>query len=58
MQLARFKQRIFEIIEKGKDDDRASKVFDMFIIFLIFVNVFSRDCEVLSVNSVGCGKKF
>lgn len=33
------KQRIFEIIQQGNEGDRASKLFDVFIILLICLNV-------------------
>lgn len=33
------KKRVFEIIEKGKDGDKASKIFDTFLISLICINV-------------------
>jgi len=37
----RFRKRVFEIIEKAKEGDRASRTFDIFIMSLIFLNVFA-----------------
>lgn len=37
--MKKIKQRLFEIIEKTNDDDKASKIFDICIIVLILVNV-------------------
>lgn len=37
--MQKFKCRIFEIIQSANDDDTASKVFDLFIISLIILNV-------------------
>ena len=36
---SKIKKRIFEIIEKGQDGDKASKIFDVFLISLICLNV-------------------
>lgn len=33
------KKRVFEIIEAGKKGDKASKIFDTFLIILILMNV-------------------
>lgn len=44
------KKRIFEIIEKGQDGDKASKIFDNFIILLICINVISIFIETFSIS--------
>lgn len=36
---SKIKKRTYEIIEKAKIDDRASRIFDIFIVTLIFLNV-------------------
>jgi len=51
MSIAKIKERTFEIIEKGKDGDRASKIFDDFIIGLIFINVLSIFLETFSIKN-------
>ena len=50
MKGVQIKERIFEIIEKGKDGDIASKIFDDFIIGLICINVFSIFLETFSIE--------
>ena len=40
MKIKNARKRIFEIIEKGKDGDKASKIFDVFLITVICINVF------------------
>ena len=37
--LARIRRRVYEIIEVGRGEDRASKAFDAFIVALIVLNV-------------------
>ena len=49
MTVADVKKRTFEIIEKGKDGDLASKIFDTFIIVLICVNVFSIFLDTFTI---------
>lgn len=46
----KIKKRIFEIIEKGQDGDKASKIFDNFIILLICINVISIFIETFSIS--------
>ena len=41
MAVQRIKKRIFEIISKGSDGDRASKLFDSFIMLLIAISIAS-----------------
>lgn len=45
----KIKLRVFEIIEAGEKDDIPSKVFDVFIIFLIVVNLFVIFIETFSI---------
>lgn len=52
MQLIKIKQRTFEIIEKGKEGDRTSKIFDIFIISLICINVLSVFLDTFTPNDV------
>lgn len=35
----KYKKRIFEIIETAKSDDKASRIFDLFLVFLIITNI-------------------
>ena len=37
--MKRIKQRLFEIVQKANEDDKASKIFDISIIILIIINV-------------------
>lgn len=50
MKSVQIKERIFEIIEKGKEGDITSKIFDDFIIGLICINVFSIFLETFSIE--------
>ncbi len=50
MKYNKIKQRIFEIIEKSRDGDKASKIFDDFIIVLICINVISIFIETFSIS--------
>lgn len=52
MKMEKIKQRTFEIIEKGKVGDKASKIFDIFIISLICINVFSVFLDTFTPNGV------
>ena len=47
----KLKTRTFEIIQKGQDGDKASKVFDNFIIILICINVISIFIETFSISA-------
>ncbi|HOO97539.1 MAG TPA: ion transporter [Caldisericia bacterium] len=51
--LARIKYRIYEILEKGKPDDKASIIFDWFIIILVGLNVFALIIETTQNLSTG-----
>ena len=44
------KKRVFEIIEKGKPGDRASRHFDLFLVLLILLNVVA--IIIASVKSI------
>ena len=46
----KIKKRTFEIIEKGHEGDKASKIFDDFIIILICINVLSIFIETFSIS--------
>ena len=48
----KFKLRVFEIIEAGEKGDIASKIFDVFIIFLIIVNLFVIFIETFSISEL------
>ena len=37
--MQKIKHRIFEIIQSADDDDKASKIFDLFIILLIILSL-------------------
>lgn len=41
----KIKKRVYEIVEKSEKGDLASKIFDIFIICLIFTNVIAIICE-------------
>lgn len=43
------KKRIFEILQSGKDNDILSKIFDIFIIILIIINVVSLVIETFYI---------
>lgn len=45
------KQRTFEIIESGKKGDVASKIFDIFIIALIIINIISLVIETFPISN-------
>lgn len=47
--MKRIKQRIFEIVEKANDNDKASKIFDICIIVLILINVILVIADTFSV---------
>ena len=46
----KIKRRTFEIIEKSRDGDKVSKLFDDFIIILISINVISIFIETFSIG--------
>ncbi len=50
MKISEIQRRTFEIVEKGKDGDKASKIFDDFIILVICINVFSIFLETFSIE--------
>jgi len=45
--IARIRHRVYEIIEMGSGDDRASKAFDIFIVTLILLNVAAFAAETV-----------
>ena len=47
----KLKKRTFEIIEKGEKGDTISKIFDIFILILICVNVLSVFVETFKISS-------
>ncbi len=47
MRVRRIKTRIYEILEVASEDDRASRVFDIFIMALIFFNVLAVILETV-----------
>ena len=44
-------KRVFEIIEKGKKNDKSSIIFDSFIMTLITLNVASVFIETFNISS-------
>ena len=47
----KIQKRVFEIIEKGKKNDKASIIFDSFIMTLITLNVASVFIETFNISS-------
>lgn len=50
MSYQKFKQRTFEIIEKAEKGDVVSKIFDIFIIVLIIINILSVFIETFIIS--------
>ena len=47
----KIQKRVFEIIEKGKKNDKSSIIFDSFIMTLITLNVASVFIETFNISS-------
>ena len=47
----KIQKRVFEIIEKGKKNDKSSIIFDSFIMTLITLNVPSVFIETFNISS-------
>ncbi len=46
------RHRIYEIVEKGKDNDKASKAFDLFIYILIILSIVSIIVESFLIRNI------